>query len=61
LSFSPQGFTGEHDGAGTPAPNDDPTRPEEFDPLLIGGKNSSEKGTTPESGGEDRNLAFASA
>jgi hypothetical protein len=34
-----------------------PTRPEKFESLLIGGKGFSEKGTTPESGGGNRNLA----
>ena len=51
FSFSPQGLTGEFDGAGTPAPNESPTRPGKLEPLLIGGKSFPEKGTTPESGG----------
>jgi hypothetical protein len=38
-----------------------PTRPEKLKSLLIGGEGFSEKGTTPESGGEIRNLAGTAA
>ena len=34
-----------------------PTRPEKLESILIGDDGFSEKGTTPESGGEHRNLA----
>jgi hypothetical protein len=57
--FSPS-CTGD-DGSVNDASERHPTRPEEFESLLIGDKGSSEKGTTPESGGGIRNLAGTAA
>jgi hypothetical protein len=60
IPFLPKVVTGE-DGNTTVFPDGNPTRPEKSDSLLIGEAGFSEKGTTPESGGGNRNLAGTAA